>query len=49
MAKSISYLSPGTKIIDSMGNTYIVIAQNHYKDGQTTVQIKTNQRLRGSL
>ena len=37
MAKSISYLSPGTKIIDSMGNTYIVLAQNHYKNGQTTV------------
>lgn len=37
MAKSISYLTRGSKIIDSMGQTYIVIAQNHYKDGQTTV------------
>lgn len=37
MAKSISCLTTGSKIIDSMGQTYIVIAQNHYKDGQTTV------------
>ena len=37
MAKSISYLTRGSKIIDSMGQTYIVIAQNHYKSGQTTV------------
>ena len=37
MARSISYLTTGSKIIDSMGQTYIVIAQNHYKNGQTTV------------
>ena len=37
MARSIAYLQAGTKIKDSTGQSYIVVAQNHYADGQTTV------------
>ena len=37
MARSISYLQPGAKIKDSIGNTYVVLAHNHYAEGQVTV------------
>ena len=37
MAISISYLSAGAKLKDSTGQTYILVAQNHYAEGQATV------------
>ena len=37
MARSIAYLQPGAKLKDSTGQTYVLIAQNHYADGQATV------------
>ena len=37
MAISISYLSNGSKLIDSAGNKFIVVAKNHYGQGQSTV------------
>ena len=37
MAISISYLSNGSKLIDSAGNKFIIVAKNHYGQGQSTV------------
>lgn len=37
MAISISYLSAGSRLIDSYGQKYILIAQNHYGQGQATL------------
>ena len=37
MARSIAYLQAGAKIKDSTGQSYVVLAQNHFAEGQTTV------------
>ena len=36
MAISVSYLNVGSKISDSKGNRYILVAHNHYGNGQAT-------------
>lgn len=37
MSINISYLSEGSRLIDSYGNKYILVAQNHYGQGQSTL------------
>lgn len=37
MAISVSYLTEGSRILDSKGNAYILVAHNHYGNGQATL------------